>query len=337
MANRTCKVVVITGASAGVGRATAQVFARRGADVALLARGEAGLEGARREAEARGRRGLALAVDVADPGAVEEAARRVESELGPIDVWVNNAMVTVFGEFLDISSDEFRRVTDVTYLGCVHGTRSAMRRMIERDRGVIVQVGSALAYRSIPLQSAYCGAKHAIHGFTDSIRTELRHRRSNVRLSMVQLPALNTPQFEWGENKMAHASRPVPPIYEPEVAARAIEYAATHPHCRELYVGASTAIVIPGNKVLPRLGDWYLGRTGYKSQLLPQPAPPPGHGNLWEPRDASRDFGTRGPFSAQAHARSSRMWFRTHKGTVGAVAAGLVLGSFFAMQAGLRG
>jgi short-subunit dehydrogenase len=318
-------VTVVTGASAGVGRATARRFARGGSDVALIARGEAGLEAARKEVESLGRRALVLPVDVADAGAVESAATRVEETLGPIDVWVNNAMLTVFGEFARVSAEEFRRVTEVTYLGCVNGTRAALRRMVPRDRGTIVQVGSALAYRSIPLQSAYCGAKHAIRGFTDSIRTELRHVESQVWLTMVQMPALNTPQFGWGENKLGRPSQPVPPIYEPEVAADAIWYASQHRR-REIYVGASTAMVIPGNKLLPALGDWYLARTGYESQERPGAAPREGDGNLWRAHDADKDHGARGVFLRRARTWSVQMWLETHRMTTAAAGMAVLMG-----------
>jgi NAD(P)-dependent dehydrogenase (short-subunit alcohol dehydrogenase family) len=297
------KVVVITGASAGVGRATARRFAQEGAAVALLARGQAGLEGARKEVEALGGRALVVPCDVAEPDAVESAAARVEDELGPIDVWVNDAMVTVFSRFEDMTADEFRRVTDVTYLGFVHGTMAALKRMRPRDRGTIVQVGSALAYRGIPLQSAYCGAKHAIVGFTESLRTELMHDKSKVWLTMVQMPALNTPQFSWCKTRMPHKSQPVAPIYQPEVAADAIHFAATHRR-REIYVGGSTAVVIAGSKMMPSLGDWYLAKTGFDSQMYDGPPAPGRRYNLWSPVDDERDYGAHGEFEFRAHRRS---------------------------------
>ncbi len=259
------EVVVITGASAGAGRAAVQEFARNGAHIALLARGKTGLEGARKEVERLGGKALTIPTDVSDPQQVERAATRVESELGPIDIWVNDAMVSVFSPFKEMTAEEFRRVTEVTYLGFVYGTMAALKRMLPRDRGTIVQVGSALAYRSIPLQSAYCGAKHGIIGFTDSIRCELIHDGSNVHITVVNMPALNTPQFGWVRNKLKNQAQPVPPIYQPEVAGRAIYWAAHH-HRREVWVGGSTAAVIFGNKFFPRLGDLYLGKTGYKSQ-----------------------------------------------------------------------
>src|SRR5918911_1748378 len=232
-------VVVITGASAGVGRATAQAFARRGARVGLLARGRDGLEGARRDVEALGGRALVLPTDVANAEAVERAAEAVEREFGPIDIWINNAMVSVFSPVKKMKPEEYRRVTEVTYLGVVYGTLAALKRMLPRDRGVIVQVGSALAYRGIPLQAAYCGAKHAIQGFMDALRCELLHDGSHVRVTMVQMPALNTPQFGWVKSRLPHKAQPVPPIYQPEVAAEAIVWAAHHPR-RELCVGFST-------------------------------------------------------------------------------------------------
>jgi short-subunit dehydrogenase len=329
------KVVVITGASAGVGRAAVRRFASGGADVALIARGAAGLEGARTEVEAMGRRALVLPLDVADAEAVEQAAARVEDALGPIDVWVNDAMTTAFGEFLAIEPDEFKRATEVSYLGYVYGTRAALKRMMPRDHGTIVQVGSALAYRSIPLQSAYCGAKHAIRGFTDSLRCELRHHRSKVWLTMVQMPALNTPQFGWCENKMSHAAQPVPPIYQPEVAAEAIWYAAHHRR-RELNVGAPTAIIVPANKLLPGVGDWYLGRTGYASQQRDAAPSAPGGGNLWRACDEERDHGAHGRFDRRAHRRSPGFWASSHKGALALLAAGSALGALAIMGARLR-
>jgi NAD(P)-dependent dehydrogenase (short-subunit alcohol dehydrogenase family) len=233
------RVVVVTGASAGVGRATAIAFARKGAAVGLLARGADGLDGARRDVEAAGGEALVVPTDVSDPEQVERAATAVEEALGPLDVWVNNAMATVFSPFTKITPEEYKRATEATYLGYVWGTMAALRRMLPRDRGVIVQVGSALAYRAIPLQAPYCGAKHAIQGFTESVRCELLHDRSSVRLTMVQLPALNTPQFDWGRSRMPRKPQPVPPIYQPKVAADAIVWAAGARR-REVYVGGST-------------------------------------------------------------------------------------------------
>jgi NAD(P)-dependent dehydrogenase (short-subunit alcohol dehydrogenase family) len=320
------EVVVITGASAGVGRATARRFAQEGALVALIARGHAGLEGARREVEAAGGQALVISADVSNAVEIEAAAERIERDLGPIDIWVNDAMTTVFAPFEEITPEEFRRVTEVTYLGFVFGTRAALRRMVPRNRGTIVQVGSALAYRGIPLQSAYCGAKHAIRGFTSSVRTELMHQGSEVWLTMVQMPALNTPQFSWGLNKMQHRSQPVPPIYQPEVAADAIYFAAHHRR-REVYVGASTAAVIVGNKVLPSLGDRYLARTGYDSQQFDGPPPDAYRSNLWEPLDEERDFGTHGVFDARSYAHSIELWLSKHKGALFGLGA-LALGVF---------
>jgi short-subunit dehydrogenase len=322
------QIVVVSGASAGVGRATVRRFARAGADVALLARGKAGLEAVRREVEALGRRALAIPIDVADAKAVDEAAEAIERDLGPVDVWVNGAMATVFGEFGQISADEFRRVTEVTYLGFVNGTRAALRGMRARDRGVIVQVGSALAYRGIPLQSAYCGAKHAIQGFTESLRSELMHDRSRVWITMVQMPALNTPQFEWCRNKTGHRSQPVPPVYQPEVAAEGI-YFASRARRREVNVGLSTSVVIAGNKVLPGLGDWYLARTGYRSQA--RPGAPAAQDNLFQPMDETRDFGPHGPCDDVARAHSPALWLSGHRALVagigGAAAAGFLAAS----------
>lgn len=322
---RPRQVVVVTGASAGVGRATACAFARRGAAVALVARGRAGLEGARRDVEALGGRALAISADVADPGQVEAAASRAEAELGPIDVWVNNAMTSVFSPVKEMTADEYKRVTDVTYLGVVYGTLAALRRMLPRDRGSIVQVGSALAYRGIPLQSAYCGAKHAIQGFCDSLRSELLHDRSGVRLTMVQLPAMNTPQFEWVKSRLKGRAQPVPPIYQPEVAADAIVWASDHDR-RELYVGISTEVAIVGNKLLPGVGDWYLARTGYDSQQAAEPERPNRPDNLWQPVDSDRDFGAHGRFGAQARGVSWQTRISEHRGLAAAACALLVAG-----------
>ena len=314
-------VVVITGASAGVGRATAREFASRGADVGLLARDAEGLNGAVEEVEKLGRRAVAVPTDVADPDQVEAAASQVEAELGPIDVWVNNAMTSVFAPFIEIEPAEFRRVTEVTYLGFVYGTRAALRRMLPRDRGTIVQVGSALAYRGIPLQSAYCGGKHAIQGFTESVRAELLHDRSAVRLTMVQMPALNTPQFVQVLSKLPNKAQPVPPIYQPEVAARAIVWAATHRR-RQMWVGASTVATVLGNKVVPGLLDHYLGRTGYASQQTGERRDPNQPSNLWEP--VPGDKGAHGPFDDRASSRSPQLWASAHRGLVAAaIAAGV--------------
>src|SRR5690348_4220960 len=264
-------VVVVTGASAGLGRAIVRAFARRGADVGLIARGIDGLEGARREVEGEGGRALVLQTDVADASAVEAAAERAERELGPIDVWVNNAMVSVFSPVSELLPGEVERVTDVTYLGVVYGTLAALKRMRPRNRGSIVQVGSALAYRGIPLQAAYCGAKHAIQGFTESLRCELLHEDSRIHVAMVQLPAMNTPQFDWVKSRLPRKPQPVPPIYEPEVAAEAVVWAAARRR-RELSVGLPTAVAIWGNKFASGLLDRYLARTGFDSQQTDEPA-----------------------------------------------------------------
>ena len=303
-------VVVITGASAGVGRATAKAFAARGDAVALLARGEDGLEGAARDVEAAGGTAFVVPTDVSDPDAVEAAAEQVESELGPIDVWVNNAMVSVFAPFKEISAEDFRRVTEVTYLGYVHGTMSALRRMSPRDRGVIVQVGSALAYRAIPLQSAYCGAKHAIEGFTESLRCELGHDKSNVRVTMVQLPAMNTPQFGWVKTTLKRQPQPVPPIFQPAVAARAVVWAADHPH-RETWVGWPTARAVLANRVVPGLLDRYLAAKGVEAQQSDVPIEPERVDNLYE--SAPGDAGERGRFDVEAKSRSIWWWFSRAK------------------------
>jgi NAD(P)-dependent dehydrogenase (short-subunit alcohol dehydrogenase family) len=316
------KVVVVTGASAGVGRATAQALARAGASVALLARGQAGLEAAKRDVEAAGARALVHAVDVADAGQVEAAAQAVEDSLGPIDIWINNAMVSVFSPIKAMTPEEFKRVTEVTYLGYVYGTLAALKRMLPRDRGVIVQVGSALAYRGIPLQAAYCGAKHAIQGFHDSLRTELLHDRSRVRVTMVQMPALNTPQFRWVKSRLPHKAQPVPPIFQPEVAAEAILYAAEHTP-RELYVGWPTVKAIIGNKIAPWYADRVLARSGYASQQTDEQADPLRPNNLWEPVDAREDHGAHGVFDSRAREWSAQLWARTHLSWLAAAGLGV--------------
>jgi NAD(P)-dependent dehydrogenase (short-subunit alcohol dehydrogenase family) len=327
------EVVVVTGASAGLGRATARAFARQGAHVGLLARGRAGREGARRDVEALGGKALVLPTDVADPDQVERAAGAVEDKFGPIDVWVNDAMCSVFSPAREMTPADYRRVTEVTSLGFVYGTLAGLKRMLPRDRGVIVQVGSALAYRGIPLQSAYCGAKHAIQGFTESVRCELIHDRSNVKITMVQMPALNTPQFDWVKSRLPRKPQPVPPIYQPEVAADATVHAAHH-YRREWYVGLSTAVVITGNKVAPGFGDWYLARQGYGAQQYDGPADPNRPNNLDRPVDDDRDFGAHGDFDARARPFSWQVWADQNRdwlalaslGVVGLLCASRLLG-----------
>jgi NAD(P)-dependent dehydrogenase (short-subunit alcohol dehydrogenase family) len=301
------EVVVVTGATGGVGRATARAFARQGAHVALIARGEAGLEGARQDVEALGGRALPIPTDVADPDQVERAAERVEQEFGPIDIWVNDAFCSVFSPAKKMTPADYKRVTEVTYLGFVYGTLAALKRMLPRDRGTIIQVGSALAYRGIPLQSAYCAAKHAIQGFTESVRCELIHDKSNVKLSMVQMPALNTPQFTWSKSRMPRKAQPVPPIYQPEVAADAIVWAA-HNYRREWYVGGSTVVAIVGNKIAPGLGDWYLGQQGYEAQQHDGHDNPDRPNNLYEPVDSETDFGCHGVFDDRSATYSLQLW-----------------------------
>ena len=319
------KVAVVTGGSAGVGRATVEEFARNGYDVAILARGAAGLDAAAAAVRACGRRALGIATDVADYEAVQRAATQVEAELGEIDVWVNAAFVGALAFFWDTTMDEYRRMTEVTYLGQVHGTHAALSRMRPRNRGVVINVGSAMAYRSIPLQSAYCGAKHAVKGFTESVMCELAHEKSKVKLCMVQLPGLNTPQFNWNLNKMEKHPMPVPPIFAPEVPARAIVYLAEHPR-RNMWVGISTAYTILGERLAPKLLDLYLGRTGVKSQLSSKDAPRLGS-NLYQPRDDGEDHGAHGPFDAKEHASDPQLWLAMHRkailsGIAGAVAVG---------------
>jgi NAD(P)-dependent dehydrogenase (short-subunit alcohol dehydrogenase family) len=300
--------VVITGASGGIGRAVAREFAARGDRIGLIARGRAGLEAAAGEVRSRGGQALVAVADVSDHEAVHAAADAVEERFGPIDVWVNVAFTSVFAPFTEIRPEEFRRVTEVTYLGYVNGTREALSRMRPRNRGTIVQVGSALGERSIPLQSAYCGAKHAVNGFTSSVRTELMHERSQVRITVVQMPAVNTPQFSWVLSRLPRHPQPVPPIYQPEVAARAVVYAADHPGRKQFYVGASTVATLLGNRVAAGLLDRYLARTGVDSQQTKERTPPDRPGNLWEPLDGEEadghDFGAHGIFDDRAHEHS---------------------------------
>jgi len=320
---RKREVVVVTGASAGVGRAVVREFARNGADVALIARGVDGLEAARREVESMGGRALVLPLDVADHQAVEEAAERTERELGPIDIWVNNAMVSVFSPIMEMTPEEFKRVTEVTYLGFVYGTLSALHRMVPRDRGVIVQVGSALAYRSIPLQSAYCAAKHAIAGFTASLRSELIHDGSNVKVTMVNLPAINTPQFRWVKSRLPRKAQPVPPIFQPEVPARAIYHAAHHPR-REYNLGMPTVKAVYGQRVIPGLLDYYLATKGYEGQMIDEPEDPNRPHNLWEPLPG--DHGAHGVFDERAQSYSVQRVMNEQRTPIliaGLLAAGL--------------
>ncbi len=314
------EVIAITGASAGLGRALAQRFANERAHIGLIARGREGLEHAKQEVEEAGGKALALPTDVADAAQVEAAAEAIEAKFGPIGIWINNAMVTVFSPFLEISAEEFHRVTEVTYLGYVYGTMAALKRMVPRNHGTVVQVGSALAYRSIPLQSAYCGAKAAIRGFTDSLRTELLHARSNVHLTMVQMPALNTPQFDWCRARLPREPQPVPPIFQPEVAAGAVYWAAHHKR-REVWVGGSSVGAIVGTKISPGLLDQYLAHTGFDSQQTSQPLPPERPDNLFSPLPG--DHGAHGRFDARAHAHSPQLWADTHRPWVALAGLGL--------------
>jgi NAD(P)-dependent dehydrogenase (short-subunit alcohol dehydrogenase family) len=319
------RVVVVTGASGGIGRATAVSFGRRGEKVALLARGEAGLAGAADDVRAAGGEPLVVPVDVADAEAVEAAADRVERELGPIDVWCNVAFTTAFARFQEISPDEWERATAVTYFGFVNGTRAALKRMRARDRGVIVQTGSALGYRGIPLQSVYCGAKHAIKGFSESIITELRNEGSKVRITMVNAPGVNTPQFSWVLNRLPKRPQPVAPIYAPEVLGEALAYASEHPRRRAWWVGIPTVYTILGEKLSPQALDWYLGRTGVKGQQTDQDTQSDDPVNLWEPVDGrdGRDFGAEGQFSDKQWHRDPQIWASRHHGTLAAAGAAL--------------
>lgn len=314
-------VVVVTGATAGVGRAAARMFAARGDRVALVARGEAGLRATAAEITADGGTARPYTCDVSDYAALATVVDAIERDLGAIDVWVNNAFATVFAPFLDIRPAEFRRVTDVTYHGFVHGTRLALERMVPRGRGVVVQVGSAIAYRGIPLQSAYSGAKHAIQGFTEAVRCELLHGRGEVRVTMVQLPAVNTPQFDWALSRMHRKASPVPPIYQPEIAAKAVVHAAAHPRRRERWVGASTVLTLLGNKIVPGLLDRYLARTAYQAQQTSTPEDTDRPANLWSPSDTSHGHGTHGRFDDAAHGHSPQQIAARHPVLTGAATA----------------
>ena len=327
-------VVVITGGSAGVGRALSRLYARRGAAVAVLARGADGLAATAREIESLGGRPLTIETDVADADAVEAATERIERELGPIDTWFNNAMVSVFSPVREMTAEDYRRVTDVTYLGYVHGALSALRRMLPRDRGTIVFVGSALAYRGIPLQSAYCAAKHAVQGFHDSLRTELEHDRSSVRVTMVQLPAVNTPQFGWVKSRLPHRAQPVPPIFQPELIAEGIAWAADNPEVsRELNIGFPSVKAIWGNKLAPSVADRVLARNGYASQQTDEPEDPARLDNLWHP--VPGDHGAHGAFDDRANDSSAQLWANTHRGAV-ALGAAAVAALTAVTVAGLR-
>ena len=326
------EVVVITGASAGVGRATTREFARNGARIGIIARDPDRLQQTKEEVERLGGEALVLPLDVADAAKVDEAAAKVEQEFGPIDVWVNNAMVTVFSPVKDMKADEYRRVTEVTYLGVVNGTLAALHRMLPRDRGKIVQVGSALAYRAIPLQSAYCASKHAIQGFTESLRSELYHDKSNVSVTMVQMPALNTPQFNWTRNHLPHRPQPVPPIFQPEVAGEAIYWAAHHER-PEIYVGMPTEKAIWGNRIMPRVLDHYLADNGFSSQITDEPDDPNRPDNLFDP--VKGDYSARGRFDDKAKTSSPQLWATLHRGPIAigvgvAAAAGAAIAGILA-------
>jgi short-subunit dehydrogenase len=324
------QTVVITGASAGIGRATARLYGERGADVVLIARGRAGLEAAAKEVESLGGRSLVQVADTADACQVEAAADAAEEAFGPIDVWINCAFTSVFAPFDEITAEEYDRVTQVTYLGFVNGTRSALKRMLPRDRGTVVQVGSTLGERAIPLQSAYCGAKHAINGFTSSLRTELLHRKSKVHVTVAQMPAVNTPQFSWVRSRLPRHPQPVPPIYQPEVAARGVLHAADHPRRKQYYVGATTVATVLANRLAPAVLDRYLARTGFDSQQSRQP--PSGKSNLFEPvdRQEDHDHGAHGVFDETAHSRSFETALSRHPA---AVASALAVGVAVAAKA----
>ncbi|WP_165069097.1 SDR family oxidoreductase [Marisediminicola senii] len=315
------RIAVVTGGTAGLGRATARELADRGWDVAVLARGEDGLAATVAEIEAKGRRAIGISADVADRDAVERAASEVESTLGPIDLWVNDAMVGVFGEFLDTAPEDFERATAVNYFGFVNGTRAALSRMVPRQSGHVIQVGSALAHRGIPLQAAYCGAKHAVQGFTESVTTELIHQKSPVRISTVDMPALNTIQFNWVRTDLPHHPMPVAPIYEPEVGAKAIADVADRPR-RRTWVGEPTVATVLGNRVSAGFMDWYLARSGYDGQQAPEKMQPMLPDNLYAP--TAGDHGARGIFSDQAHGTSPAIWYVRNRGLARGIAAALL-------------
>ncbi|MFJ8627044.1 SDR family oxidoreductase [Kitasatospora sp. NPDC093550] len=321
------RTVVITGATAGVGRACVRAFAARGDRLVLVARGLAGLRAASAEAQAAGAEVRTVLADVADPEACEGVAERAEAEFGPIDVWVNDAFVSVFAPFTEITPEEFQRVTEVTYLGYVNATRAALRRMLPRDHGTVVQVGSAIAYRGIPLQTAYSGAKHAIQGWHEALRCELLASGSGVRVTMVQLPAVNTPQFDWVLNRLRGRARPVPPVHQPELAARAVRFAADHPGRREYWVGASTAATLIANAVAPGLLDRYLARTGIDAQKEDRPRRADDRPNLWAPQDSDEDRGAHGRFDAESREHSAQLWASQHHGLLAAAGGAALLGA----------
>ena len=326
----SARVAVVTGGTAGIGRATVRAFAERGYDVAVLARGQDGLAATAEDVRRAGRRVLALSVDVADWLAVEAAADRVEDELGPIDVWVNNAFAGSIAFFDDVRPEEYERITSVTYLGFVNGTRAALRRMRPRDRGVVIQVGSALAYRGIPLQSAYCGAKHAIRGFTESVRTELLHAGSAIRLCDVHMPAVNTPQFDWVLHRGIDTHpQPVPPIYQPEVAAKAVVHVAEHPR-RTTWVGLPTALTILGNLLAPALLDRFLARTNVEAQQNPGMGAPSDDVNLWEP--VAGDHGAHGSFDDSAWGHSPESVLGRHRSGGATLAAAAAVGALAVLR-----
>lgn len=313
------RVVVVTGASSGVGRATVRAFAARGDSLGLIARGKDGLDATLKECEAAGVRAVAVECDVADAAALERAADKIERSLGPIAVWINNAVASVIAPFTEVTMDEFKRETEITYLGQVYGTRSALRRMLPRDRGVIVQVGSALAHRGTPLHAAHCGAKYAMRGFTEALRAELFHARSRVRLTQVHLPALNTPLFDVAENRMPLRPQPIAPIFQPEVAADAILWSAAHPRRREVWVGGSTVATALANRVASGALDRLLGRAGVALQQRPEPEEIPHLSNLWEPLPGDR--GAHGDFDRRARSRSVQWWVDARRGRIAAAAA----------------
>jgi NAD(P)-dependent dehydrogenase (short-subunit alcohol dehydrogenase family) len=328
------KVAVVTGGSAGVGRATVKLLAKDGFDIAILARGKAGLRAAAADVERLGRRTLPVDVDVSDQTEVMQAAAQVEDQLGPISAWVNVAFVGTLAFSWDTSIDEYHRVMDVTFFGQVNGTLAALSVMRPRNTGVIVNVGSAMAYRSIPLQAPYCAAKHAVKGFSESVITELAHEKSKVKLCMIQLPGLNTPQFEWNLNKMPNHPMPVPPIYNPDLAAKGIVHLVHRPR-RNMWVGLPTAFTIIGERIAPKLVDLYLARSGVKSQQTEKSAPRRGP-NLWEPQDEAADAGSEGPFGEKAHQHDPVLWAATHRRVVGSLAAGAATFGVAALAGGIR-